>query len=626
MKKDKIFQKEAGVGKTALLNSDTQSQAGFSVLGRMDWIIAPVIALIAGIVIYFNIYSAINWDDLMYMSLAQNTQPEAWIMNRYGHLYLMKLFFAMAGDAITGGRIYWCFIFCGTMLFTYWSAKILAGRKNTIIGIAAVLLAAMLPIFGREAGSPLSDFTVMFFVTGAAFIYLAFLNVKNKYSRLFLILLGAFLFWGMKSKETAVCIIVLFFGLGRKESGEFSGLQFVKDIGWVVCGMAAGSLLIMSLDQIFLGDFFFSVRPSNISKLLNSNLGEPAAVSAVKGGSMSWFSFFTTRSIFLPFVLYFLAGWHIAGKTFSTREKILWVLPIFLMLFLTFSRRAWYVVPRYFCPVVPVMCIWASQFLRFDFHEQVPVQIVGQTISKKAAAYVLGAIAFILVLGILMPNFTGLVKYYKLEDAAASLNDFPNVKYERMYPNQLVTTFILLPIVVSGLLAAAALSQKRGLVNLFLTSLCLFAIMIPSFADSRELVKTAVTKSRWRYEPCRVFKDEMKFDKDTKILVSKNLFASMWMLGRDRDSHCYMFNICLNQKLNLEQFIDGSIEDIVKGGYTYAFLTADDLAFIQKSTQFENLLKSYEVKQGLARHPSSNEMVPLVLIKKKPQSVSGPVQ
>ena len=616
MKKDKIFHKETSPVKTELLDSDISAQAGFSALSRLDWIIAPAIALIAGIIIYLNIYSAINWDDLLYMSLAQNTWKEAWIMNRYGHIYLMKLFFGLAGDAITGGRIYWCFIFCGTLLLTYWSAKILAGRKNTIIGIVAVLLVAMLPIFGREAGSPLSDFTIMFFVTIAAFIYLAFLNVKNKYSRLFLILLGAIFFWAMKSKETAICMIVLFLGLGRNQIGQFSILRFIKDIGWLICGMLAASLMIMILDQVFLGDFFFSVRLSNIDTLLHSNLGEPSPVSAVRGGSMSWFSFFTTRSIFLPFVLYLLVGWHVPGKKFGTREKILWLAPIFLMLFLTFSRRAWYVVPRYFCPVVPIMCIWAAQFFRFDFGGQPPLRIMGQNVSRRAASYALVAVAFILILGILMPKVAGLIQYYKLEDAAASLNDFPNVKYERMTPSQLLTTFFIIPIAISVLLVTAALAVKRGLVNLFLTSLCLFAIMVPSFSDSKDLVLTAVTKSRWRYEPCRIFKNEMKFDKDTKILISKNLFSGMWLLGRDAQSHCHMFNIYLNQKLNYDQFIDGSIEDILKGGYTYAIITGDDLAVLQKSPQFEKLLKNYEAKQDFARYPSSNNMVPLVLLKK----------
>ena len=616
MKKDKIFQKETAGVKTALLDGDISVQTGFSVLGRLDWIIAPAIALIAGIIIYMNIYSAINWDDLLYMSLAQNTWKEAWIMNRYGHIYLMKLFFGLAGDCITGGRIYWCFIFCGTLLFTYWSAKILAGRKNTIIGIVAVLLVAMLPIFGREAGSPLSDFTIMFFVTIAVFIYLAFLNVKNKYSRLFLILLGAAFFWAMKSKETAVCMIILFLGLGRSESGQFSIQRFIKDIGWLICGMVAASLMIMVLDQVFLGDFFFSVRPSNINTLLHSNLGEPSPASAVKGGSMSWFSFFTTRSIFLPFVLYLLVGWHMPGKKFSTREKILWLAPIFLMLFLTFSRKAWYVVPRYFCPAVPIMCIFAAQFFRFEFSEQVPLRIMGQFVSRKVAAYALVAVAFILILGILMPKVAELVQYYKLEDAERALNDFPNVKYERMTASQLLTTFVLLPIAISILLVAGALAQKRGLICLFFSALCLFAIMIPSFSDSKDLVLTSVTRSRWRYEPCRIFKNQMKFDKDTKILISKNLFSGMWLLGRNAQAHCHMFNIYLNQKLNYDQFIDGGLEDILKGGYTYAILTSDDLAVLQKSPQFDRLLKNYEVKQDFTRYPSTDDMVPLILLKK----------
>jgi len=268
-----------------------QLQVGCSTLTRLDWILAPVASVIAGIWIYFHIYSAINWDDLLYMSLSRYTNGQAWILNRYGHIYLLKLFYFLAGDSITGARIYWCFLFSASCILIYFSARMLAGKGSVIAAIIAVLLVCMQPMFGREAGSPLADFTVMFLVILGVFIYLAFLGRRERYTRWLLMLLGLVFFWAVKSKELGICMGVLFFGLGRNEQNLWRIKRFFQDIGWVVCGIVAGSLILMVLDAAFVGDFWFSVRPSNISKLLGRNLGEPV-INTQTRTIQSWFAFF----------------------------------------------------------------------------------------------------------------------------------------------------------------------------------------------------------------------------------------------------------------------------------------------------------------------------------------------
>jgi len=590
-----------------------QLQAGYTALTRLDWILAPAVSIIAGIWIYFHIYSAINWDDLLYMSLARYTDGQAWILNRYGHIYFLKLFYFFAGDSITGARIFWCFLFSASCILIYFSARILAGRGSAVAAVIAVLLVYMQPMFGREAGSPLADFTVMFLVILGVFIYLAFLGRSDKFTHWLLMLLGLVFFWAVKSKETGICMAVLFFGLGRDAQNLWRIKRFFQDVGWVVCGILLGSLILMLLDAAFVGDFWFSVRPSNISKLFGSNLGEPKIDTRTRT-IQSWFSFFTTRPIFVPFLLYLLVGWKSHFKSFTMREKIVWLIPLFLMLFLTFSRRAWYVVPRYVSPAIPIMAIFACQFFHFDLKGQAGIG-KGFTISRRGFGIILAAAAFIIVIGLYVPKIHSWAIYYKLDEP---LVGFPNLRYQRLSPEQLFYALAIIPVAVTGLLITALLSKKRGLATLFFTALFLFALMLPSFSDGKGLMDTAVVKSRWRYEACRVFKDDFEFGRDTKILISKNVHQYTWMLGRNVESHCHIFNIFFNTRLNYEQFIDGTQGDVLRGDYDYAILIADDeTRQMMQGGEFGQLMTGYELRQKEALHPSGRGAVPLILLKKR---------
>ena len=80
-------------------------------------------------------------------------------------------------------------------------------------------------------------------------------------------------------------------------------------------------------------------------------------------------------------------------------------------------------------------------------------------------------------------------------------------------------------------------------------------------------------------------------------------------MGRDAEAHCHIFNIYFKQKLEYKQFIDGKIEDIPKGGYTYAILLTNDFAALQNNPAFAKLLAGYEMK--------ADNTLPLILLKSK---------
>lgn len=120
--------------------------------------------------------------------------------------------------------------------------------------------------------------------------------------------------------------------------------------------------------------------------------------------------------------------------------------------------------------------------------------------------------------------------------------------------------------------------------------------------------RVVAKKSEWRFEPYRVFADELRFGEDVKILVSKDIHERSWMLGRPGGANCCMFNVFFNQKFTYEQFIDGEVEDILKGDYTYAFLTWRDWKEISEKHDVEHLLKDYIQK--------SDNKTQIILLKK----------
>lgn len=619
MKKNNRGVSEKSSGKQALgsaAQAELELREDHFKLTRFDYIAAPLVAFGVGIWVFSHIGTAINWDDLLYMSLSQHTVPQAWILNRYGHIYLQKFFFWIAGDAINGGRVFWCFLFSGTCVLTYWCAKILAGKKGYIIGVIAVLMLCMQNVFGKDPGCSLPDFTIMFLVALATFVYLAFLNRRGTYSHFIIILLGLIFFWAVKSKESGICLAVLFFGLGEDETGVRNIKLFVKDIGWVLVGMLAGCVLLMILDMAFMGDFWFSVRPSSIKMVLGGNIHGPSARANAERISMSWYTFLTTRPIFVPFLLYLLVGWRSPIRGFSIREKMPWLFPLVLIVFLRYVRAGFYIIPRYFTPAIPIVSIWAAQFFRFELRGAPLSWKGGPRIPRLAAGIFLVLVSFIIGL-MFLPKIPELVEYYKLDGPVMG---FHNLKYNKLDSEQVFYILVIIPLAVTVLLIVGTMSKKRGLAALFFSSLCLFVLVFPALGHNITLLKqrTVAQRSEWRFEPYRVFEDELQFKKGARILISKDIHSSSWMLGRKAKAHCHMFNIFYNQRYNYDQFVDGGVEDILKGDYAYAFLTGRDWKGISEKHNIEHLLKDYELKTDeRAVYRTRSGPMQLILLKRR---------
>jgi len=550
----------------------------------LDYLVAPLVAVLASVCIFPYLGTSSHWDDLFYMNLSQYTTPQAIVLNRYGHIYLQKFFFWLAGDAITGGKVYWCFLFFSTAVLVYWCAKMLAGKKGWLIGLVAVLFFCAEPIYARGLGSTLADFTVMFLVTLGTFVYLAFL--AGRYRNLFIMILGLIFFWAVKSKETGICMAVLFLGLGEERADCLRVGRFVRDVGWACIGMLAGFVLLMALDLAFMADAWFSIHPSNIRAVLAYNIAEFAHDE--KGVSL--YRVLSGQPILPAFLFYLFVGCTDFGKTLRRHEYIAWLIPLAVMFFLiAISIQVRTASPwRSFTPAIPGICIWAVQFFRF--------RAVGSEkpalLSKKLICSVIVVSTFIIV-ALLMHKTPELIKNTGWKTL------------DRFY------IYMILPLATTGLLICASTLRKRGLMALFIFSLCLFSVVyFPLWKKLGSMkVRYVAKESEKRFIPYRVFADELRFDKDVIILVSKDIRALSSMLGHDAWSHCGMFNIFFNQKFDYDQFIDGSREDILKSNYTYAFLTWRDWKKVYEKYGVEQLTKNYDIE--------THEATQLILLKKR---------
>ena len=110
--------------------------------------------------------SPYGYDDLLYMHVAQADKPLSYILNRYGHVYILKPFVALAGgDAFRGAELFWSFMFAVTITSMGAAVMSLGPGLQALTFLASLLLLFSQPMLFERLGAAYSDYTVMMFVT-----------------------------------------------------------------------------------------------------------------------------------------------------------------------------------------------------------------------------------------------------------------------------------------------------------------------------------------------------------------------------------------------------------------------------------------------------------------------------
>jgi len=119
-----------------------------------------------------------------------------------------------------------------------------------------------------------------------------------------LILLGFWLFFCLKSKETTVFISITILGFGFTKGDHFSWKQFIRSILWILVGFSIGIFVFMILSAIIVKDALWGLR---ISDWLNY-LKITKNVRQVVIIPINWFIDGIAPMMLTPFILYILSG------------------------------------------------------------------------------------------------------------------------------------------------------------------------------------------------------------------------------------------------------------------------------------------------------------------------------
>jgi hypothetical protein len=200
-------------------------------------------------------------DDVMYLSAATFDTKE-WFANRYGHVYLLKLFTALTGgDPLVGVRFWWSFAFAATVAALALAVRSVGpGLQLRTLAAALFVLVSQTTVIGL-IGTGFADYSAMMFVTVAVAVCLHGLVVEDGRAaprrewRAFT--LGALTFAALRSKEVAAVLLLLPV-LFVFADGGISWRRFARRLAWWALGLVAVLVLLMTLDGLVVGDPFFT--------------------------------------------------------------------------------------------------------------------------------------------------------------------------------------------------------------------------------------------------------------------------------------------------------------------------------------------------------------------------------
>ncbi len=327
------------------------------------WERVCVFGLSAALFVLFYCISAgpISWDELFYLDNSIDPKPFPFVLNRYFHIYLQRLFVLMSGDAMLGAKLFWSALMTGTIVTVYYTTKRMTTRHPKTAGTVAVCLL----LFGTQIlfdyrGITYVDYTAMFMVSLGSLVYLAV--IENKESREhqyrgWMFVFGAILWFAFKTKEPTIILFALLPGF--LSSRAEPTLAHLKHYRFVLYGVLSAMLTLMIVDWLEMGTFFFSIHPHSIFGLLDFTM---------LGQSMHFL-----RSDFIRFsfeqmpafcILFALAGFIVRDpKVVRWERKLLWFLPATFILVnsvLAFNGSTW-LQTRYLYPMLPIMSVWIAK-------------------------------------------------------------------------------------------------------------------------------------------------------------------------------------------------------------------------------------------------------------------------
>lgn len=514
------------------------------------------------VVLAMNAGGPIYSDEFLYIDAGLRNFSEPSYGNRYFHIYLQKLFMALAPTPLQGVRIFWGFLIALTATLIYFNARTFFKESSPLHGLLALAFFFSYPLITEYSGEPAVDITAMAMVTLYISVYLYALSNPDK-KRTAAIALGALAFIAFKTKETTIFVNFLLLGFVLDEHGHWDWKALKDLIKPVLTGLAAGIGLFILLDGLVLGKPFFAISPATFEAVFKNYNFKPGFFF----GPTSWYREYFLDDFILPFLLFIVSGIKLGTET-DARRRLLWVYPLLLAVFVTWNmlKVTFGFIERFYFPALPAIAMLAPQFLRITWPDS----------RKKWLSYGLLLVAAAVLMVILR---SATMAY------SAALNfDFSRFLDSIYYP-------ILLSILLAVIIWVRKYHWAATIIPLFCVAAMLLSPLLYTYKYFFRYPKVQEQYDQLLY-PFETFKEELKFENTDKILVSADLDRSLGMLSDDPNDITGMANFFFDRRISRENVTMGYSRPamqnmLAKKGIDYALLSSADWKALSEQPEIE---------------------------------------
>ena len=202
-----------------------------SVNNRIEYSIVLLFSAVCFIFLLKHSGGPISWDELLYMNISITSIKAPFVLNRYFHIYLQKLFFWIFGEPLLGAKVFWSFIISFCMFLIYLNSKLISKSGSFFVPCIAIVFFFSHDLVFCYSGVTYVDFTLMLMMLVCFSIYTIYTHHNLAHKWLLLITYGFSLFMAIKSKEPGLCLFFLVPGF-LKDNGQWKTFLNIMKANW----------------------------------------------------------------------------------------------------------------------------------------------------------------------------------------------------------------------------------------------------------------------------------------------------------------------------------------------------------------------------------------------------------
>lgn len=545
----------------------------FTISWRIEVGLAALLSLVTAILFALFARGGPNSSDItLYMDVGLNNIRTTWILNRYFHVFLQKLFLEIAPHPLEGYHYFWGFLVGMNVFLIYISARKILKNSSFINGLLAVALFFAIPVVADVSGVIVIDLTAMTMIMAMVAVYIFSANHGHK-KRWLIAVFGLLLFLSFKTKETTLPTAILLIGFGWAEDQPIDLRFLLKNMLWALGGAIVGVILFVILNGVLLGDPLFGLRINDWREFFGTYVSH-AADSVWDAYHHDWYQGYWFEHTLLPFVLFIISG-VVINKQTHINKKLIWCVPLAFIAFLilTINIRFGYMA-RFGLPILPVLSVLAAQFISLPWSDSASNRKTILIYSSIGVAFLVGLRLILrLAAPILGWNLQSVIILY----------------YVPLLLTLLFTSLFLLPDKLT-----------RQIVNLVII---LSILLSPMITNLRLMFITRMNERTFTQavSPLSEFKDKITFTPDMRFYAINTVFEGARIrIGKDINELMVLFNVYFDASATRENFtfVDAPHDvypDIVAEIYDYVLITQTEWqAIVNEPQQFAVVTGLYE--------------------------------